>query len=48
MVVEVNDLNCRPCTHFGKNKCPKKHFRCMLDIKPETVYENLIKLLGEN
>jgi heptosyltransferase-2 len=46
IVVEVNNLSCRPCSHLGKKKCPKKHFRCMLDIKPDMVWENLIKLIA--
>jgi lipopolysaccharide heptosyltransferase II len=36
MVVETN-ISCRPCTHNGLEKCPKKHFRCMLDITSEQV-----------
>jgi heptosyltransferase-2 len=38
---EVSDLSCRPCTHFGKKRCPKGHFRCMLEISPKDVYESL-------
>lgn len=37
-VIEKN-LKCRPCTHNGKNKCPEKHFRCMLDITSDEVIE---------
>lgn len=35
-VIET-DLSCRPCTHNGLNKCPKKHFRCMKDIPSQKV-----------
>lgn len=28
---EVNGLACRPCSKLGMEKCPKKHFRCMMD-----------------
>ena len=28
---EVKGLNCRPCSKIGYQKCPKKHFKCMLD-----------------
>lgn len=28
---EVKGLSCRPCSKIGYQKCPKKHFRCMLD-----------------
>jgi len=35
---EIKDLNCRPCTAHGSEKCPKGHFRCMNDI-------NLVKVV---
>lgn len=28
---EVHGLKCRPCSKIGHNRCPRKHFRCMLD-----------------
>jgi len=28
---EVKDLACRPCSKIGYQKCPKKHFKCMLE-----------------
>src|SRR5579883_553222 len=31
IVVENNDLYCRPCTHIGRDSCPKGHFKCMVD-----------------
>jgi heptosyltransferase-2 len=37
-VIETR-LSCRPCTHNGLNKCPKKHFRCMQDISVNQVAE---------
>ena len=47
-VVEIKNLKCRPCSHIGKNHCPKKHFRCMLDIKPDIVWKKLIQLVKDN
>ncbi len=44
VVLENADLNCRPCTHMGSNKCPKKHFKCMKDIKPKQVIQELLQL----
>ena len=35
-VAEI-EISCRPCTQKGLHECPKKHFRCMNDIKPEVV-----------
>lgn len=46
MVVENHNLNCRPCTHIGRSKCPKKHFKCMNEITPRLVYEKFKYLLG--
>ncbi|MBD3287889.1 hypothetical protein GF337_03720 [candidate division KSB1 bacterium] len=33
LIIQNNALKCRPCTHVGRKKCPKKHFKCMLDIQ---------------
>ena len=30
-IFEVKDLSCRPCSKIGFNKCPKKHFKCMIE-----------------
>lgn len=44
-VLENNNLRCRPCSHYGKPKCPKGHFKCMKEIRPEDVYELAVKLI---
>lgn len=44
-VILQRDLDCRPCSHVGRHKCPKKHFRCMRDIQPESVSAAVLKLL---
>jgi len=28
---EVEGLHCRPCSKIGHGKCPKKHFKCMME-----------------
>lgn len=43
-VIETS-LSCRPCTHNGLNKCPKKHFRCMNDIAAEKVIEAALQYI---
>ena len=30
--MEVHNLSCRPCSKFGRNNCPKGHFKCMKEI----------------
>ena len=37
VVLEQKNLPCRPCSHIGRSKCPKKHFKCMRDILPKQV-----------
>ncbi len=32
IILQVNNLNCRPCSKLGYKKCPKKHFNCMQKI----------------
>ncbi|MBI9054786.1 MAG: glycosyltransferase family 9 protein [Bacteroidales bacterium] len=31
-IVEIKDLNCRPCSKIGFSECPKKHFKCINDL----------------
>jgi len=45
LILENNSLTCRPCSHIGKEQCPKGHFRCMIEITPEKTYEELMTLL---
>ena len=46
-VAEI-DISCRPCTQKGLHSCPKKHFRCMIDIKPEMVSKLASELFEAN
>lgn len=45
-VIEESSLSCRPCSHIGRDKCPRKHFKCMLDITAEEVYQQLNNLIS--
>lgn len=42
-VVLEEDLSCRPCGLHGGDSCPKKHFRCMKNLLPERVLEEIKK-----
>lgn len=35
--IEVKGLSCRPCSKIGFEKCPKGHFRCMMEIDEEEI-----------
>lgn len=38
---EVKDLKCRPCSKIGYTKCPKKHFKCMVDQNIEGIVKDV-------
>jgi heptosyltransferase-2 len=42
--LENKNLSCRPCTHIGRKSCPKIHFKCMKEIKPELAFNSLSNL----
>lgn len=37
-------IGCRPCSKIGYNKCPKKHFKCMLLQDVEQIAKDALKL----
>ncbi len=45
LILENNSLTCRPCSHIGRELCPKGHFRCMLEVTPGKAYEALMTLV---
>jgi len=38
-------VECSPCSFFGRRRCPRGHFRCMLDLDEERAWGALAKLL---
>jgi heptosyltransferase-2 len=47
LILENNSLTCRPCSHIGKSRCPKKHFNCMKAINPSFVFEKVVSFIQE-
>ncbi|ANT63929.1 MULTISPECIES: glycosyltransferase family 9 protein [Prosthecochloris] len=43
---EVEGLRCRPCSHIGRQSCPKGHFRCMRDIPQTAIVAALLDELS--
>ena len=37
IIVQVENLPCRPCSKIGFEKCPKGHFRCMQEIDEDKI-----------
>lgn len=44
IIMEVEGLSCRPCSKIGYERCPKKHFKCMMDIDVEQMAEGLRRM----
>jgi heptosyltransferase II len=40
------DLPCAPCSLYGLERCPKGHFRCMLDLDVDRAWKSLQSLLS--
>ncbi len=47
IVIENNNLRCRPCTHIGKSSCPQGHFKCMEEISANSVYSAVVEILAK-
>ena len=47
LILENKSLSCRPCSHIGKASCPKLHFKCMKEIKPQSVLNELENFLAK-
>jgi heptosyltransferase-2 len=37
---------CQPCTLHGRAACPKRHFRCMVELEPGAVAVAVRKVAG--
>lgn len=48
IIVENNNLDCRPCGKHGHQKCPLGHHHCMNQIPATQVIEAAVKLLSSN
>lgn len=38
-IIEIKDLDCRPCSKIGFKKCPKGHFKCMENLDEAGIVE---------
>ena len=45
-VFEINGLYCRPCAIHGGNSCPEKHFRCMREITPDLIENEIYNYIA--
>ena len=47
-VLEQRNLDCRPCSHLGFHACPRGHFRCMKEITPARVFDEIKRALDDS
>ena len=47
-IYEVKGLSCRPCSKIGFEKCPKKHFKCMMDQDVEGMAMEANRILAKS
>jgi ADP-heptose:LPS heptosyltransferase len=43
--IPASELDCRPCTTYGKGECRRGDFACMNWLTPEIVFEKIEKLV---
>jgi ADP-heptose:LPS heptosyltransferase len=43
-IIENNNLSCRPCSKIGFERCPKGHFKCMMDLDDELIAKSLVEI----
>lgn len=43
-IIIQKPIECRPCSHIGLSKCPKKHFLCMKSITATDILVGISKL----
>ena len=44
---EVEGLHCKPCSHIGRDHCPRSHFRCMNNLLPIPIAERIIRYFDQ-
>ena len=40
-IVECKDVKCRPCSKLGFKECPRRHFKCMMEIDCDEIIRRL-------
>ena len=48
IIIQNNSLKCRPCSHIGRKKCPRRHFKCIKEITADHVISAMEELLKKN
>jgi len=44
-IIEIESLDCRPCTDHGRDKCPLDHFKCMRELSADGIVEAMEEMV---
>lgn len=47
VIVQNDNLSCRPCSKIGFDACPKSHFKCMMDLNSKNIASSLNRLANK-
>ena len=47
VIAEVKNLSCRPCSKIGYEKCPKGHFKCMMNQDEDFIVNEALRLFPD-
>lgn len=45
VIIENNELKCRPCTKQGRDTCPKGHFKCMKELDSKMIIDKIYSFI---
>lgn len=48
VIIEDKKIHCRPCSKLGYKKCPRGHFRCMMNLDTNIIVNEILKFLDKN
>jgi ADP-heptose:LPS heptosyltransferase len=46
--IQINNLECRPCSVFGNKPCFRKDYACLYHIEPNVIIHKVESLIGSN
>lgn len=47
-IIELPNLNCRPCSKYGVPSCPKGHMDCLNKINPKTIHSFIYDIMNSS
>lgn len=48
IIIEDKNVRCRPCSKLGYSKCPRNHFKCMLNLDSSLIANEIMYAIDKN